>query len=168
MGAVTMFKHSDCVGKSLRVYYNPNDPVGGQYNIEDLEALGMENDSISSIMVPKGYTAYLYDEGGFTGLMETIEGQYIDDLTQELKCVDLPHANDSLSSLRIGKGAPAIGRWQAITSTESQTYSFHVGINYEHSELTVNESQWHITAALELGVKSKIIDAKLTVSGGYS
>ena len=30
----------------------------------------------------------------------------------------------------------AVGYWQAITSTESQEYKFHVGINYSQTEGT--------------------------------
>ena len=49
--------------------------------------------------------------------------------------------NDKLSSLRVVKGASAVGYWQGITSTESQEYSFHVGINYERSEGTSTQVQ---------------------------
>ena len=34
---------------------------------------------------------------------------------------------------------PAIGYWQSITSTESQEYTLHVGINYELAEGTSEE-----------------------------
>ena len=65
MGAVTMFHNWDCHESSARVYWNPEDPDGGQYILDDLKLMGFENDTISSIQVPRGYTALLYNDNGF-------------------------------------------------------------------------------------------------------
>ena len=61
-------------------------------------------------------------------------------------------ANDAVSSLRIVKAPAAIGYWQGITSTESQDYSFHVGINYAVSQGTSEEIQASLTYGMQMGL----------------
>ena len=36
MGAVTLFYDDYCTGNSARLYWNPDDPVGGVYNARDM------------------------------------------------------------------------------------------------------------------------------------
>ena len=57
-----------------------------------------------------------------------------------------------MSSVKVVKDLVAIGYWQAITSTESQEYEYHVGINYNHSQGTTTEVQKSFTVSMELGV----------------
>jgi hypothetical protein len=47
-------------------------------NRSDLEHAGLENDSASSVMVPYGYTLYLYDNDGQQGNEEAVEGKPTD------------------------------------------------------------------------------------------
>ena len=63
--------------------------------------------------------------------MGQVHGWYENEATQELGCQNLNGLNDQVSSVRIVKDMIAVGYWQAITSTESQEYEFHIGINYE-------------------------------------
>ena len=70
MGAVTVFEHYNCYGQHARFYWNPLDPDGGQYFQRDVRRAGLRNDRASSIMVPAGYAAILYEHYGFDGSTE--------------------------------------------------------------------------------------------------
>jgi len=113
MGAVTLFASWDCVGSSARLYWVPWDVDGGQYILEDLEAAGLENDTISSIQVPRGYTAILYKHDGFDEELARVNGWYENELTQELGCQNLNFdgINDKVTSVRIVKNLTAVGYW---------------------------------------------------------
>ena len=136
MGAVNVYDSTGCDGPGARLYYNPDDIDGGQWNLSDIKKLGLNNNTASSIQVPEGYTAYLYGWNGFQNLKKTIVGEYVDWETQELQCINLTDMNDTLGSVVVKRTSPAVGYWQAITSTESQEYTLHVGINYAQSTAT--------------------------------
>ena len=89
--------------------------------MEDLWKVGMESDTISSVQVPRGYTAILYKDDGFVNEIHRIHGWYENELTQELGCYNLRDTdiNDQVTSVRIVKDMIAVGYWQAITSTET-------------------------------------------------
>ena len=74
MGAINLYSSKDCEGPSARVYYNPDDVNGGQYNLEDLQKMGYTDNSADSIQVPEGYTAYLYGGSGFNNFKRAIVG----------------------------------------------------------------------------------------------
>ena len=58
-----------------------------------------------------------------------------------------------MSSLRVVKEEEvrALAYWQGITSTESQEYSFHVGLNHEISEGETKDVQLSLTVAMDAG-----------------
>lgn len=119
VGAINLFRFGHCHGRVTRAYYNPEDPVGGRYNGEDLEALGMITNDITSLMLPKGYWVHLYDDADLWSYMDWFEGRYKNDFTQELECRNLGDNDNKLGSLEIHRDNNLIGQWQAITSTES-------------------------------------------------
>lgn len=86
MGAITLFASWDCRGSSARLYWVPWDADGGQYILDDLEAAGMEDNTVSSIQVPRGYTAILYRHDGFDEELARVYGMYENEATQELSC----------------------------------------------------------------------------------
>lgn len=61
IGAVTVFDHEYCHGPSARYYWNPEDPVGGQYYHKDMNKLENLSEWVGSVAVPEGYTVELYD-----------------------------------------------------------------------------------------------------------
>ena len=65
------------------------------------------------------------------------------------------------------KDKAAIGHWQAITSTESQVYEFHVGINYEQSEGSSEEVQVALTVGMELGIEFFGVSAQTNIEASY-
>lgn len=110
MGAITLFDQADCRGSSARLYWVPWDVDGGQYILDDLEAAGMEDNTVSSIQVPRGYTAILYKHDGFDEEVARVTGWYENELTQELGCLNID-VNDVVSSVRIVKDTIAVGYW---------------------------------------------------------
>ena len=77
MGAVTLFRDTKCSGTSARLYWVPWDlSNAGQYMQDDLELAGGLNDTISSLQVPKGYTAILYGDDGFVNEITRVKGEY--------------------------------------------------------------------------------------------
>jgi len=68
MGAVTLFYEDYCSGNSARLYWNPEDPVGGVYNHRDMRKAGVNPNAVNSIAIPVGYYAELYDHHGLTRL----------------------------------------------------------------------------------------------------
>ena len=81
LGAVTVFDNFNCSGNNVRFYWNPNDPDGGQYTYNDIREAGLRNDSVSSILVPPGYTAKLYKHDGFYPEPYVVKGAYADSIT---------------------------------------------------------------------------------------
>jgi len=70
IGAVTIFEDGDCSGASARFYWDPDNEMNGtHYNNEDMMYAGLRNDSMHSLMVPKGYLVELYEHAGFNGRM---------------------------------------------------------------------------------------------------
>lgn len=79
IGAVTLFEDPDCSGASGRYYWDPESSLSGTfYNTDDLVFGGMRNNNMNSLMVPKGYTAELFDGHGFHGATQIVEGDYLD------------------------------------------------------------------------------------------
>ena len=68
IGAVTVFEDGDCSGASGRFYWDPDSGENGTfYNTEDMMYAGLRDNSMHSIVVPKGYLVELYGEPGFYG-----------------------------------------------------------------------------------------------------
>ena len=132
VGAVTLFEDADCSGASARFYWDPESLENGTfYNQEDLKYAGMRDNTLSSVMVPKGYTVELYRHAGFYGESNVIEGAYKDYGSEEMVCQRT--SQDLLSSLIVKRQPQGIANayWQSITTTESQEITYHVGLSYE-------------------------------------
>lgn len=100
IGAITLFEDHECSGATGRFYWNPeSDQSGTHYNEEDLIYGGSRNNSMHSLMVPRGYTAYLYDGHSFDGYVQIVEGSYKNG-SEEMVCVPADFG-DRISSLII-------------------------------------------------------------------
>ena len=86
MGAVTLFYDDYCSGNSARLYWNPEDPVGGVYNHRDMRKAGVNPNAVNSIAIPVGYYAELYDHHGLTRLQKTLYGEWADPGSQLMRC----------------------------------------------------------------------------------
>ena len=88
VGAITIFEDHDCSGASARFYWDPDSGMNGTfYNMEDMMYAGLRDNSMHSVMVPKGYLVELYQHPGFYGYKEVVEGAYIDD-SEQMVCVN--------------------------------------------------------------------------------
>ncbi|OOG16485.1 hypothetical protein BWD42_19800 [Sphingobacterium sp. CZ-UAM] len=65
----------------------------GSYSLTDLQGLGVTNDQLSSISIPKGFKVTLYENGDFTGNSVLLTGHTID--------LSILNFNDKTSSLLI-------------------------------------------------------------------
>lgn len=77
----------------------------------------MDNDSMSSIMVPYGTSVELFENRDFSGEKVTMVGkQFVND-NQEMECINIKDIKsdfeDELSSLRVYKtgGGLSVGQW---------------------------------------------------------
>jgi hypothetical protein len=108
-----IFSDSSCRGNSIRV--DMTDPQRTYLGRDELYALGLNNDSASSAMVPLGYSLFLYDNDGQQGQMEQVDGYPID-YDGVMVCQNLS-MNDKMTSLSYYKTAvgtyPVNGRWQS-------------------------------------------------------
>ncbi len=90
----------------------------GSYDLPQLQAAGIANDSISSIRVPAGFTVTAYADAGFAGTAWTFT-------TDDPNLVNTGN-NDAISSLRITTTTGGGGTGAATTApstTYPQTYS---------------------------------------------
>lgn len=72
-----------------RFYWNPESGESSTfYNVEDLIFGGTRDNNVDSLMVPKGYTAYIYEYDGFNGRVQVVEGAYKDS-SEEMVCVEV-------------------------------------------------------------------------------
>lgn len=71
--------------------------------------------SISSVMIPNGYSIALYAEDGFHGASVTMKGGSFDDLNEKMVCQEVPaemwESTSSLSVFRTEMGQLAKGDW---------------------------------------------------------
>lgn len=87
-GSVTAFNDKNC--KSFFAHFDAGDEDTAveKYNEQDLKYHGMPTKSISSVMVPEGYSLSLYSHDSFSGNPVVIKGEYTDN-RQAIKCQNL-------------------------------------------------------------------------------
>ena len=72
------------------------------YNREALNAAFFPQDKMSSIMIPMGVSAQLYDADGFVGTPYNAKGRAWLDSDQTMHCENLPSGyNDRISSMTV-------------------------------------------------------------------
>lgn len=68
----------------------------GDFDLPYLQSVGLANDDVSSVQVPAGYTAHLYQHGGFGGRAVTVSGRNI-------SCLNTENFNDDMSSIIVDR-----------------------------------------------------------------
>lgn len=107
---VKLFQHCNYEGYSATL------PVGS-YNTQALASLGLRNNDVSSIRVPAGYKATLFDGDNFTGNSLV--------WTEDDTCFVSSSFNDLMSSLRIEKSS---GENRVISPVQNGSYSAASGV----------------------------------------
>ena len=67
IGAVTIFGGCLCQGMSGRFDATADPKQTAYYNTDDMQKRHIQVDTVSSVMVPQGYTVKLYTDDGFLG-----------------------------------------------------------------------------------------------------
>ena len=139
-GAVTVFVHGDCKGTFGRFEVPAAEEQTAWINYDAIWDRVHRSSQLSSVLVPYGYSLKMWAEDGFVDRdgAEVINGPYWATGEQEMVCMNLWQLggnfrdwNDEIRSFavyRAGYGASAQGTWQAITTTESINYTYHVGM----------------------------------------
>lgn len=142
-GAVVVYNNPDCAGMHGRFYGSKDSSYDATFVYSEWKASNGRNDSVSSVRVPFGYTAYLYGKDGFQGNVWTVEGELSTDPNMPALCVNAPaNLDDIATSLKIARTdsiAPAYGHWVGFTGTESVTFQLHQGFT------STNEHETDVT-----------------------
>jgi hypothetical protein len=91
---ITFYEDCDYKGKYTNLIVD-DIPQNNDYNLDRLRKYGIENDSISSIKVPKGFSVTLYEHNDFQGNSITVNG--------DIDCLTKLNFNDMTSSLILSK-----------------------------------------------------------------
>lgn len=83
---VTVFQHCDYGGYAVTL-------KPGDYTLDALVSIGVKNDSISAIKVPKGLKAVVYENDHFDGKEWTF--------TESNPCIEDIEINDMISSIKV-------------------------------------------------------------------
>ena len=132
-GAVTLFENKGCAGPSGAFFATQKPSEQALYNTNDLVKGHLADNTVSSVMVPYGYSVQLFENNGFHGESVIIEGGMYASGDQEMQCIDLADKKfedktSSLSVYRTNFGKSAFGYWQSITTTEEIEFDYHVGM----------------------------------------
>lgn len=112
-GVVTLYEHCNYGGWSAGLGV-------GSHNLGALQALGMVNDTVSSLRVASGYQATLYDHHNFTGPSITVTG---DD-----NCLVGRNFNDMMSSIVVSPAASGGLVWSdEFDSINPNHWTFETG-----------------------------------------
>ena len=104
-GAVTAYNDCELAGTATRI-----DP--GDYNLAKLQALGITDNSISSLKIAEGYKVLVYDGDNFTGT--SLE------MTETANCLTATNWNDKITSLKVvPNGVPGLGGVYTVQNRNS-------------------------------------------------
>ncbi|WP_163836623.1 beta/gamma crystallin-related protein [Spartinivicinus ruber] len=130
---VTAYQH--CKFKGYRSSLRP-----GQYNLRQLQKLGIQNDDISSFSVPRGYQVTLYEHDNFRGRSITLQGSD--------KCLVNNGFNDKLSSLVVRKVRPS---WPVATKPPATVYQH---CNFDGYRVRLAPGHYNLRQLRGLGIKN--------------
>ena len=166
-GAVTAFYDWNCMGEFGRFETDSDPKKVAFYNEESIDDRGwLEDNVISSVMIPYGTSLKLFAENGFIEPKSlTIDGLPSMSDSWPMDCINLldkdfewdgDNWNDETSSLQVYRtrlGARARGRWTAITATEKLKFHYHVGMassdSTESSEVMSQSINLDVSAGFE-------------------
>ncbi len=131
-----IYKHSNYQGYNVAL-------APGKYTLTQLENIGVENDDISSIIIPSGYTAYLYENNNFGGTVKT--------LTSDVNNLASIGFNDKLSSLEIVADLPKV----------------YQDINYEGYGVSLAPGKYTLAQLENLGISNDDLSS-IEVPDGYT
>ena len=174
IGAVTAFTNLNCGNWAGRLEATADPALTMYYNRADLEARHLINDQISSFAIPQGYSIKLFSDDGFVESANSLvlDGQPWYDDAHTMSCINLNEYgwDDIVSSVavyRTNRGAYAQGKWQAITSTESIHYKYHIGMSSSYAQHTQESMTYSMTEDMSMGVEFFGFGFETGISIGY-
>ena len=79
VGAVTLFNNNNCKGDFSRLYASSIVGEVMSYDNDEISDYGVDDNSVSSVMVPFGYSLTVHSWENFGGFSTTVKGQaYLD------------------------------------------------------------------------------------------
>lgn len=148
--------YSECGYFGLEVALPP-----GEYKAADLEKLGMPNNAISSLRVPRGYAVAIYENDFFRGAGRVLE---VDD-----KCLVGDQLNDKISSIVV-EGPAAAGTQTSpsatVASSSSSAAAVYTKCGYEGSRANLDVGTYDVEDLLKLGIRENSISS-VKVNPGY-
>ena len=124
-GAVTVFTEVNCTGIST-YYLSPEDQTRrADYPVSYID-YDTHNNTISSFMLPTGYTVEFWDGDAMTGEMHKYDGVSWADNDYGMVCQNLGSFDNRMSSITVYRTDAnyAIGKWNSITATEGFTFEY--------------------------------------------
>ena len=173
IGAVTAFTNLDCQNWAGRLDATADPTQTAYYNLADIEARHLQNDQISSVVIPQGYTLKLYKDDGYVESNKLVlNGPIWADNDQAMSCINLTDYgwDDMVSSVAVYRtnfGAYAQGRWQSFTSTEAIDFTFHVGLSSTDSEATQESMSFSMSQDMSMGIEFEGIGSSTSISSSY-
>ncbi len=149
--------YSECGYFGLEVALPP-----GEYKVEDLEKLGMPNNAISSLRVPRGYAVAIYENDFFRGAGRVLE---VDD-----KCLIGDQLNDKISSIvvegPVAGGTQTSSSATATASSSASAAAVYTKCGYEGARANLDEGIYNVEDLLKLGIRENSISS-IKVNPGY-
>jgi hypothetical protein len=81
-GGVTAFRAEDCTGDFGFFPATKNKQSTAWYNLDEIKKRHLENDAITSVMVPYGYDLKVWIDNGFISNSKVIHGPAFEDNNQ--------------------------------------------------------------------------------------
>ena len=154
-GALTFFDSEDCTGVSGKVWWDNKDTM---VTLNDFKNHSIFfKDSITSVLIPKGYELEMWSDAQFTTSMGVLSTHsYLND-HDKVACQNIPEGVNSYEIRKV-RQQPAQGRWvqSRYNSDISQTLS--TGIDMEATDKDKSEVVREIRSSLEAGFRFGTLD----------
>uniref|UniRef100_A0A7S1X5R6 Beta/gamma crystallin 'Greek key' domain-containing protein n=1 Tax=Tetraselmis chuii TaxID=63592 RepID=A0A7S1X5R6_9CHLO len=135
--------------------------------LSGLRGLGLRNDDLSEIHIPRGFTAILYKHDYFSGPSVLLSGPTATRFDNgDIKFSDQSQLDDEVSSLRLRSVADVfnngkVGRWTVV---KMHDYAFTHTVTEEYLSEESSTSSSTVTASLEQGFEFEIGPINITIS----
>jgi len=142
--AITLYSECNYSGKSVSL-------AAGEYNLADLKKFGMDNNSVSSLKVPAGFTVTLYENDFLRGRAGRLQAD--DD------CLKNDRFDNLLSSVAV-RGAPdappSIG---SRDNTGNVSVTLYSDCDYGGTSVKLTAGEYNATQLQELGFANNTVSS---------
>lgn len=150
-GALTFFDSEDCMGLSGKVFWD-NKPTMITPNDFKSSLNVFFKDSITSVLIPKGYELEMWSDAQFTtsvGVLST--HSHLND-HDKVACQNIPEGVNSYEIRKV-RQQPAQGRWVQSRYNSDINQTLSTGIDMDATDKDRSEVVREIRSSLEAGFK---------------